>query len=368
MLYCGSYLERTPVTVSRRLLPVSVLALVAGIGVTCVPSADAASAPDGGAIARYAEGLADSPQNLGPAVTPDLPTPFRPGAYQVFSVGSVYWSAGTGAWDVRGAIRDDWAHLGYENSALGFPTSREGNIANTGSTVLQVFQGGLVYYDPAVGAHEVRGAILQEYAALGYERSRIGLPVTDELAAPDRVGRFEVFQRGSIYWSPLTGAHEIEGDIRTKWGSIGYEQSLLGYPTTDEVDVPGGRQSGFLLGSITWKPSTGALVTGFFAPVSSVDRRRSVFTVQLLQQSFPYDSNDTFLRLPLASGSTGQLPEPIPLTKAQFTDALGVDTFVIAQGWSPDPKAHATFEILDIASVPKTPQARAALVQALRTR
>lgn len=354
----------------QRLLPPALLVpalLVTALGaaVTTAPPAGAATAPDGGAIARYAQGLVDSPANLGPAVSADLPTPLRPGAYQVFSVGSVYWSATTGAWDVRGAIRDDWAALGYENSGLGFPSSTENHLP--GGLVFQAFQGGLAYYAPGVGAHEVRGAILQEYAAPGYERSRLGLPVTNELASPDRTGRFEVFQHGSIYWSPFTGAHEIEGDIRDKWGSIGYERSALGYPTTDEVDVPGGRQSSFLLGSITWKPSTGALVTGFFAPVSSVDRKRSVFTVQLLKQSFTYDSNDTFSRLPLASGgSITDPPQPVPLTKAQFTDALGVDTFVVAQNWSPDPKAKATFVVIDIASVPTTVEGRAALVRALR--
>lgn len=351
----------------RRLLPVTLATLVAGVAALSMPAAEAATAPDNGAIARHYAELGGALGNLGPATSADLPTPFRPGAYQVFAAGSIYWSAATGAWDVHGLIRDNWGSLGHENSGLGFPTSDELRIAGRAEQIVyQTFEGGISYYAPGAGAHEVRGAILAEYAALGHESSALGFPITNELAAPDRTGRFEVFQGGSIYWSPLTGAHEIQGDIREKWGAIGYEGSVLGYPASDEHDVPGGRQSDFLFGSITWRPSTGAFVSGFLAPISSVDRKGSVFTVQTLRQSFAYDSNDTFLRLPLSTGSTQDLPQPVPLTKAQFTDLIGVDTFIVAQGWSPESKAHATFEILDIASLPTSPQARAALVRALR--
>lgn len=346
----------------RRILQVAVTALALMATAAHATPASAAT-PDGGAIDRHYEELGGALGNLGPAVSPVRTTPFRPGAYQLFNIGSIYWSAGTGAWDVHGLIRDNWASLGYENSALGFPTS-DGNQLG-GSAVFQTFEGGLSYYAPGVGAHEVRGAILGTYAALGHERSRLGFPVTNELGAPDRRGRFQVFQGGSVYWSTLTGAHEIEGDIRAKWGSIGYEQSVLGYPATDEVDAPdGGRQSGFLLGSINRKPVTGAYVSGFFAPVSDVDRAGSVFTVDRLDQDFAYDGNDTFLRLKLASGGT--VAEPITLTKKQFTDLIGVDTFLIVKDYSLDPAAKATFEIVDLASVPTTLQSKAALVRALR--
>ena len=346
----------------RTLLP----ALLTALAVTAVagPAAAApASNPDGTAIYQHWQDLGGDLGNLGPAISPDLPTPFRPGAYQVFNAGSIYWSAATGAWDVHGLIRDDWASLGYENSALGFPTSDENQLA--GSAVFQTFEGGLAYYAPGVGAHEVRGAILGEYAALGYENSALGFPITNELTAPDGTGRFEVFEHGSIYWSPSTGAHEISGDILAKWGAIGYERSILGYPTTDEVAVPGGRKTDFLLGTITDTDAGGPLVTRFFAPVSSVDRRGSNFTVQLLQQTFRYDANDTFERLPLG-GTVTTLPTPVPLTKKQFTDALGVDTFVLAQNYSLDPKATTTYEIVDIASVPKTIEGRSRLLHAQR--
>lgn len=50
------------------------------------------------------------------------------------------------------------------------------------------------------------------------------------------------------------------GAIRDKWGSLGWENSPLGFPVTDEYAIPGGARSDFQGGCITWTPSTGAVV------------------------------------------------------------------------------------------------------------
>ena len=54
---------------------------------------------------------------------------------------------------------------------------------------------------------------------LGWERSFLGYPLTDETATPDGVGRYNHFQGGSIYWTPATGAHEVHGAIRGQWAT-----------------------------------------------------------------------------------------------------------------------------------------------------
>jgi uncharacterized protein with LGFP repeats len=41
---------------------------------------------------------------------------------------------------------------------------------------------------------------------------------------------------------------------------MGWERSELGYPVTDEHDIPGGRASRFERGEITWTPKGGAVV------------------------------------------------------------------------------------------------------------
>ncbi|MCF6511873.1 hypothetical protein E9564_08740, partial [Blastococcus sp. MG754427] len=68
------------------------------------------------------------------------------------------------------------------------------------------------------------------------------------------------FQGGSIYWSPDTGAHEIHGPIYDTWATLGWENSALGFPTSDEYDIDGGRRSDFQNGYITWTPSDGTVV------------------------------------------------------------------------------------------------------------
>lgn len=84
---------------------------------------------------------------------------------------------------------------------------------------------------------------------------------TDERGTPDGVGRYNHFtggDGGSIYWTPGTGAWSVHGAIRTRWKNMGWERSCLGYPTSDEHALPGGRANTFQRGYITWNPHTGA--------------------------------------------------------------------------------------------------------------
>ncbi|NOG72856.1 hypothetical protein HJG45_21045 [Roseicella sp. DB1501] len=89
-----------------------------------------------------------------------------------------------------------------------------------------------------------------------------GAPTTD--LQGDAEGYFQHFQQGSIYWTPSLGAHEVHGDIRAKYFSLGAEKSYLKYPMTDELttQVAGVevRYSNFEGGSINWKPGTGAYI------------------------------------------------------------------------------------------------------------
>lgn len=96
----------------------------------------------------------------------------------------------------------------------------------------------------------------QDRRALDWEKGILGYPITDEVTPPDGVGRYNVVEHGSIYWTPATGAHEVHGRIRDAWMTTGWEAGSLGYPTSDEYAVSGGRRSDFQHGSITWDPAT----------------------------------------------------------------------------------------------------------------
>ncbi len=116
------------------------------------------------------------------------------------------------------------------------------------------FQNASIYWSPGTGAHEVHGDIRVKWAQCGGSNGFLGYPTTDETGTPDGRGRFNHFEGGSIYWTPQTGAHEVHGDIRQRWAEMGWERSRLRYPRTDEKNsnVPGGRFSQFEGGSIFW--------------------------------------------------------------------------------------------------------------------
>ncbi|MBE7464253.1 MAG: DUF1232 domain-containing protein [Planctomycetes bacterium] len=96
--------------------------------------------------------------------------------------------------------------------------------------------------------------ITAKWEALGGKQGFLGDALQDEAACPDGVGRYRQFQHGHIYWHPETGAHEVHGAIRDKYGALGWEKSSLGYPDSDEEPVLGGkgRVSSFQRGIIVW--------------------------------------------------------------------------------------------------------------------
>jgi uncharacterized protein with LGFP repeats len=181
------------------------------------------------------------------------------GCFQLFQGGSIYWSAVTGAQVVRGALRDRWGALGWERGVLGYPTTSEA-CGLPGGGCFQQFQGGSLYWSPATGAQLVRGAIRTTWGALGWERGVLGYPTTSEACGLRDGGCFQQFQGGSVYWSARSGAQPIGGALRTAWGAQGWERGALGYPTSAEYPVPGGRAQRFQGGTLTWVAATGRVV------------------------------------------------------------------------------------------------------------
>lgn len=164
------------------------------------------------------------------------------------------------AFEIHGLIYVKWVALGGLN--WGVPCSDElptpdgvGRFNHFNDNTASI------YWTPGTGANAIFGAIRAKWAAMGWERSALGYPTTDELPTPDGVGRFNHFSRsGSIYWTPQTGAQAVYGAIRQRWEALGWERSYLGYPTSDETDFPeGGRANEFQNGGIYWWPDTGPI-------------------------------------------------------------------------------------------------------------
>jgi hypothetical protein len=142
------------------------------------------------------------------------------------------------AFVVYGAIHTHYVELGDLFTAattpvVGFPASDESAAASGGGR-FNTFDQGAIYWSSGTGAHEVHGAIYQKWSALGADRSALAYPLTDETIAPDGSGRFNDFQNGSIYWSPTSDAHELRTPIRDHWRGLNGVNSYLGYPVTDQ--------------------------------------------------------------------------------------------------------------------------------------
>ncbi|MEV7042686.1 PQQ-dependent sugar dehydrogenase [Amycolatopsis sp. NPDC051061] len=177
------------------------------------------------------------------------------------NVGSIYYTAATGAHTIYGEIRKKWAALGY-GQILGYPTNDEDGTPDGVGRFNHFIKGtnvGSIYFTPQTGAHGIYGEIRKKWAALGWERG-LGYPTNDEDGTPDGVGRFNHFSLGhSIYFTNATGAHAVKGEIRKRWAALGWERSYLRYPTTDEYVTNGVYRSDFQGGYITFTPATGAV-------------------------------------------------------------------------------------------------------------
>ncbi|MDQ6838598.1 MAG: sugar dehydrogenase, partial [Actinomycetota bacterium] len=157
------------------------------------------------------------------------------------------------------AILAHYLALGGPSGLLGFPVTDETGTPDGIGRFNHFADYGSIYWTPTTGAWSIHGGIRDHWAALGWERSPLGYPVTDETGTPDGVGRFNHFaDDGSIYWTPARGAWSIHGAIRDRWAALGWERSALGYPTSDEFAIPGGRQNNLVSGIISWNAATGA--------------------------------------------------------------------------------------------------------------
>lgn len=104
------------------------------------------------------------------------------------------------------------------------------------------------------GEIAVSGQVLAKYNETGGPTGALGEPTGAAVSGPDG-GSCQEFTAGLICWSEQTGSHVVWGDIRQEWENSGGVNSKLGYPTTDEKDIAGGKQSDFTGGSISWNAS-----------------------------------------------------------------------------------------------------------------
>ncbi|HEU0101294.1 MAG TPA: hypothetical protein VFR07_03165 [Mycobacteriales bacterium] len=175
------------------------------------------------------------------------------GRYRPYVNGAIYSGENTGVHEVHGAIAARYLAMGGSRSPLGLPTSDEVNVSGGRGNS---FSGGSVLWSGGTGARAVYGAIGARYRALNGPDGVLGLPTSDEVDVPG--GRALTFQGGAVLWSGTTGAHEVYGMIDGKYDELRGAEGPLGLPLSGEVGVTAGRANVFQGGNIYWSGATGA--------------------------------------------------------------------------------------------------------------
>lgn len=86
-----------------------------------------------------------------------------------------------------------------------------------------------------------------------------------------------VLPAGLIYWQSLVGTHVVRGGIGAKFGQMGFENSPLGYPNSDESCTGSAAQTcsqRFQSGTILWKAGAGTRVTRDAGIIGAVVNKR----------------------------------------------------------------------------------------------
>ena len=123
----------------------------------------------------------------------------------------------------------------------------------------RAFKNGSIHWSPKTGAHPTWGGIRNEWKRTGWERGKLGYPVSSERCGLRGGGCYQKFQNGSVHWSPKTGAHATWGAIRWIWQNNNWERGKYGYPTGSAwIGNDGKLRQKFQHGTIT----TGVLAYG----------------------------------------------------------------------------------------------------------
>ncbi len=138
------------------------------------------------------------------------------------------------------SIEQKYANYGGEAGLLGHPTNPENSSGD---------QVGGKYRD-------YRGSVFGMTSTIFSQKERAGAPIPT-CSVP--VGESTSLD-SSIYWSPKTCAHVVQGQIWDLWLRLGGVNGKLGYPIGDETLTPDhlGRMSSFEHGEIWWYPEKGA--------------------------------------------------------------------------------------------------------------
>lgn len=184
----------------------------------------------------------------------ELTNPDGVGKRTEFINGFIYWHPSTGAHSVSIPATVVWAEHGWEQGIFGYPITSD--VALGDQWFKQSYQGGHIITRNSVPAVQagIYGQIYDKWMELGGQSSVLGFPISSEFVASDGVGRYNIFERGIMYWHPEYGAHAVTGDLLLQWAYSGGIEGALGYPAGDpEIQENGWYRQAFADGFLHGK-------------------------------------------------------------------------------------------------------------------
>ena len=169
------------------------------------------------------------------------------------------WFGDTRSYNVHGGILEGYNEAGgYQ--ALGSPTMNEDCSLKDG-WCYQIFEKGTIYWSEKTGSHNIHGGIRDKWASLGYEWGWLGFPTSNEIGGLKGGGVYQSFENGVMYYTDATGANTNRGAIRDEYAKYGYENGLFGYPIGDEVCglKDNGCYQSFQGGRLYWTSKLGSM-------------------------------------------------------------------------------------------------------------
>jgi uncharacterized protein with LGFP repeats len=157
-------------------------------------------------------------QGYGEPLDIERPTFDGVGRAQSFGSGRfISWHPNLGAFAIFGAIGARWVALGREQ--FGYPVTdesicpdRRGRFNHFRAMHIAGQPESSIYWTPGTGAHEVHGAIRAAWAVRGFERGPLGYPATDEFSTGQSGERRSNFEHGFIAWTARRGA-QVHGPV-----------------------------------------------------------------------------------------------------------------------------------------------------------
>ena len=161
-------------------------------------------------------------------ITDESKTPDGIGRYNHFETGSTtttrHWASGKCTAEKGQVVPDGLGAVGARLPDLG----RDQDPGRSGP--LQPLPGGLDLLPPPYGRARGPRWDTRQVVADGLGALPLGYPTSDETSTPNGAGRFNHFENGSIYYHPAVGIWEVRGAIKERWGALGYEALVPGLP------------------------------------------------------------------------------------------------------------------------------------------